>query len=549
MSPSKTSPQPLIDIHIQMKNGFDEIGLINGNFQEVGRGLGSLNASVEPGFYKVRQQVGDLEKSQIIEVSADTNGNFEFNTLAFDSALPRQGPESPVPEQEALMREPAPYSDGQPPPVQVFLWDAHPTSDESNVETRPGPQVLEQFLLRAFKGEVVYNFSQITPMEDAKGVLFVNIQVPVGVYLLVQPGLQTEHCMPLHVLENWAPQIYFRVARTPDGIMLPLDFNHASITYATHGKVLLTQELTLLEVARKALARGRVVNFSGLGADLANNNYKDPVLHLIGAHLLLLAARSKAPRSLDQLENIIESLVISLGPDFPDVIALQAGLADVQKATPVLPTNLTSPPMLKRSWDLLLHAYRDSTVLSEVMDFSYMVEPTSTWFVWSGQPLETPVEATMRNLRESLIARITPTFVLGMQRLVKWIDRDPPDVQIKKLPEAVGINAVPLIKSILEDERLINWIQLLLDRTEQDPALKDPLDKALLQTLCSAQTLYFSKRKGSESVAQDIVQSFNVPAPDLARSAMRILSSMVKAGYVELPKLMEIVEESSTRHV
>lgn len=282
-------------------------------------------------------------------------------------------------------------------------------------------------------------------------MFLVNIDVPVGTYLLVQPAEQTERCLPLHVLEKWAPQVYFRVVRDSKGAMLALDFNHASITYATHQKALHTKELTLLEVARKALARGRSVKSQALIDDLVNGNYQDPMLHLIGAHLLLLSAHSEYPESLNQLQKIVDGLIASLGTDFPDVIALQIALAQLRQEPSATDHSLTAPPILHRSWDLLLQAYRHSTIISEVMDFPYIVEPTSTWFVWSGKKLYTPTEAAINSMRQRLFSLLSPAFAIGVQNLVKWIDSSD---RIPELPSAVAGNAVPLVKAILQDETI-----------------------------------------------------------------------------------------------
>jgi hypothetical protein len=546
MSPSDDKPDGLVDIQIRTKNGFDELGLINGRFEEVESGLGTLTASVEPGFYKVRQRIGDLEQSQIIEVSSDTTTDFELNTLTFESALPLQGSEASMPEKEALMREPSPYVEGQPPPIQIFLWDPQPESQERTAPLElPGPDILKQFRLRAFKGEVECDFSKVDALPGTTGVFLVNIDVPVGTYLLVQPAERTERCMPLHVLEKWAPQVYFRVIRDSQGVMLPLDFNHSSITYVTHQQALHTKELTLLEVARKALARGRSVKSQTLVDDLVNGDYQDPLLHLIGAHLLLLSAHSESAESIQQLQKVVDGLIVSLGPNFPDVIALQVALAQLRQEP--LPTDfaLCAPPILQRSWDLLLQAYRNSTIISEVMDFPYIVEPTSTWFVWSGKTLHTPTEAAINSLRQRLLALVNTTFTVNVNKLVRWIDSS--DL-IPELPAAAADNAAPLIKAMLQDEHLIKWIQRLLDQAEQDPTLQSPLDQALLMKLCSAQTQFFAKRRGNDKVAEDIVRSFEVPAQDVASSAVRILMSLFKQGYKELPKLLEVFEAELTQN-
>jgi len=75
------------------------------------------------------------------------------------------------------------------------------------------------------------------------------------------------------------------------------------------------------------------------------------------------------------------------------------------------------------------------------MDFPYIVEPTSTWFVWSGKTLHTPTEAAINSLRQRLLALVNTTFTVNVNKLVRWIDSS--DL-IPELPAAAADNAAPL---------------------------------------------------------------------------------------------------------
>ena len=45
-----------------------ELVLVDAGRSEIARGVGSVEALVPPGFYKVRQRIGDREGSELVEV-------------------------------------------------------------------------------------------------------------------------------------------------------------------------------------------------------------------------------------------------------------------------------------------------------------------------------------------------------------------------------------------------------------------------------------------------------------------------------------------------
>jgi hypothetical protein len=111
----------------------------------------------------------------------------------------------------------------------------------------------------------------------------------------------------------------------------------------------------LVEMARIALADERKVLNDELEA-LLLLKYKDPMAGIIGAHLLLLAHEEEPTRDLRPLNVVVTNLRSLVGTEHPDVEALSLRCPDaaLRRTKPV-----TAPPLLQRSWKLLVEGTRE----------------------------------------------------------------------------------------------------------------------------------------------------------------------------------------------
>src|SRR5262245_31206985 len=81
-----------VDVRVRAQDQCAELYLLNGQRVVVAAGLGSLKAQVSPGFYKVRQRIGDVEHNEVIEVGPDASKNVvDLRPLAFPSPIPLDG--------------------------------------------------------------------------------------------------------------------------------------------------------------------------------------------------------------------------------------------------------------------------------------------------------------------------------------------------------------------------------------------------------------------------------------------------------------------------
>ena len=202
-----------------------------------------------------------------------------------------------------------------------------------------------------------------------------------------------------------------------------------------------------VEVARSALAEERSVASSTISESLFVK-FENPMLGLFGAHLMLLSREAerkaaaeerrsmskKRPRApvqfrQEQFDEVVRNLADLLGPDHPDVVALATRTSD-----PDLPAlaPVTMPPLLWRSWLLLIEASHDHPPLVPADTWRRACRPLPlrpflTWAVSGevGQDVETewrvevgrvlhgaPVrglEATRRGHRPAGIDRDSPS--------------------------------------------------------------------------------------------------------------------------------------------
>jgi hypothetical protein len=148
------------------------------------------------------------------------------------------------------------------------------------------------------------------------------------------------------------------------------------------------------EEARAALADERKVASDSLSKSLFARS-TNPMLCLFGAHLMLLAqetvengpdeqsGRVTAPVGFDQqvFDRVVGNLAELLGPHDPDVVALSTKLSEPPSPLPAL----DAPPMLWRSWILLLDASNDSADLLPLHVCRQVAKlmPMRPFLVWS----------------------------------------------------------------------------------------------------------------------------------------------------------------------
>ncbi len=217
--------------------------------------------------------------------------------------------------------------------------------------------------------------------------------VEPGSYFLRWSGTaEVEVEQTVQTVAGWQTQIFLR-QETSAGAA-DLCATRVSILMSRGGFEPESDELRRTEEARTALANERKIATETLEAIVEQSD--SPMLALYGAHLMLLTRdprqfrtardRPQAATRFDEprFARIVSRLQDDLGRDHPDVVALSTQLSgrSRRRVRPV-----SAPPMLSRSWLLLLAASSDTPALvsREVWERAVAPMPLYPFLIWATQ--------------------------------------------------------------------------------------------------------------------------------------------------------------------
>lgn len=268
--------------------------------------------------------------------------------------------------------------------AQIFLCSRRWSTPEVELDDRTKAPDLS---LHQSSGETIVDLGASGRGEPSlkDPMLSATVEVDPGAYLLRwrdPSGVTAEQSV--EAVKGWQTQVFL--------LEDAKDETHQSIS------VLMGQggfdwndpNARLAEDARIALADERRVATRAI-TDALFAKVENPMLSLFGAHLMLLARDDAWDQAY--FDGVVEKLAGLLGPDQPDVVALatQSGHRPITKLEPV-----TSPPMLWRSWLLLIEASNDRPDLlpDETWRPLLQVVPVRPFLAWS--PLEDEEQAFER---------------------------------------------------------------------------------------------------------------------------------------------------------
>jgi hypothetical protein len=259
------------------------------------------------------------------------------------------------------------------------------------------------FRLLGADGAVLVNFDQDAEHNVADGFMAARVDVAVGSYALAYESRRERLCIALPTTANWTLQVYLQILPSvAGGIEMRPDFLDVALIFdpTDMGFTPWARSLNTIETVRRGLIEGRNYVDTSNMHEMLSGKYQNPMLGLYGAHLLLL----ESPIDMDRLRIVIDNTATLLGHSYPDVIALSWAFQRLA-GQPVSPAfanfkgamgQLTGPPLLARSWDLLLDAARevDSSLLSSSPVFRVADDLVSqgvylTWRSAVQEPAET----------------------------------------------------------------------------------------------------------------------------------------------------------------
>jgi hypothetical protein len=372
---------------LRINSGRDtQILLIGSDLQVIQRSIGSLEADVPTGFYKIKLERGGGTLEQLIELKNDEN-----RSLTVDK-FPAIAPLQPLlgndwvlienmcralmpPFPPALMGVKPPP--GPPPPGVLVL--AH-----CGLEDGPGADPLAGLRVTRWDSNLpVGTAAPPGPPIRAAGELWQALWLPLepGCYLLEITDASQCVLQSVLVAPCWQTRVFVRRQKWRSRADAPNEEHHrrewidVSIQMAAGGaQVPYSDHYETVEVARNALELRRPIFVSdGLIGEMLYGKFDNPIAGLTGLHLFLEALeRSKAPASevdpsrelkidaysAGRADAIVEEAIGNLHkllcddegqhPEPSDLIALRLRGGLMHTPTPVV-----DPPMLWASWDWL----------------------------------------------------------------------------------------------------------------------------------------------------------------------------------------------------
>jgi hypothetical protein len=420
-APPSSPPSPK-QVRLEVRPGSDvaEVFLIDERLRLAARGVGKLKAQVPAGAYVVKVQIGADTVEQRVDLDRD-------RTLEFGRELPIA---SPAPftgttrshefHQKAIAEQggaaPLRHGAGARILLTARRWSSKdpPPALSAPVSTSPARGVS----LWTSRGKLVADLDEVgRGMRDTWDPCVTRaIEVDPGTYTLRWPaGHDGEAEQTLVAVRNWQTQV-FLLRDASGGGDERLDI---AVLMARGGFAPDNTMLRLAEEVRLALADERQIGSETVTQSVFAK-FDDPIMGLMGAHLMLLAheaeqragrraktggGRPSAPVRFDKrlYDEVVENLLGLLGPAHPDVVALatQANAALLARCKPA-----AVPPMFWRSWPLLVDAsYERPALLSAKAAWWRLAEtfPTRPYLVWPRpENIATRRAAVMRKVQEAV---------------------------------------------------------------------------------------------------------------------------------------------------
>jgi hypothetical protein len=342
-------------LRVNAKDSLAEISVVDSRFNTVASNLGELRADLPPGIYKLRWSSSLSTESRLLEITGEESDVIEIfaDQPAINTSVPLHSsrfgcidrPEELV---ELSVSNPILGADS---PCQILVFLRDPEQTESSFP-------VESVTLHTADGNelVALSAGRIDRQERYAGLV---IGVDPGVYRLrVDTGPLGPYDMFVFSSEGWQTQIFLTcddfywqsdVIRRPSLRTASVLMGRVGIPFNPK-----SDDARLAELALGALLARRDVIEARDMRGLLYGKFEDPMLGIYGAHLLLLRSKLNRP----QFEIVLGNLRSLVGP-VPDWQALALLLGSSKRKRSQRATfgpYEGMPPMLVRSWDLMVGA-------------------------------------------------------------------------------------------------------------------------------------------------------------------------------------------------
>jgi hypothetical protein len=381
---SVSDPSDHVSLGIRAADEATEIFVVDSESKLAGRGVGHLELSLEPGVYLVKVLSGfEVQKQEYVALrpgSPPIIKEYHAEELQFTSSAPLiHTAKTHEIHQQAASRECDQVHShvGQGSWIYIFIRDLDDSQPQS-----PLSHPAEGLTLHDLAGNIIADFSTSSQNELGQSPwVAYNVALNPGPYrfhLKLLSGQRVEQT--IIASPGWQTQVYMLLrAYDPTDPQRRADLPSAAIFYSPDHRFSPDDpELRLAELARLALARGRKVLSEEL-RQMLRVKLRNPMLGIFGAHLLL----DDHKPDVDLFQAVVENLRSLLGRQHPDVEALALRLPQ-----PSSDYVFNAPPMLRRSWSLVLgatihqpHLVPPDSLAAQVAGRLWSDGP---WLLWTG---------------------------------------------------------------------------------------------------------------------------------------------------------------------
>lgn len=410
-----------------------EVFLIDHRLALVERAVGALETRQPAGVYCVKVQQGRDAEERMILLTKDTK--IKIKPPAFASPAPLSGTARTHEYHTDAAREHSRKIDHKlGKGATIFLLARYWTGQTPSPDADASPEHPAKGLsLATFDGQRIVEIEDVAKCQSgSEAWAAATIAVNPGAYVLrsrMRRGTVIEQT--LVAIQGWQTQVFLlrkppHMRRSePSQATLISEMSNLSILMSKHGFVSNDKGMQFTDKARVALADERPVFVEELDRML-RGKFKNPMLGIFGAHLMLLASKRAASKATegarqerlgvktadpqlpepqfdqDLFDEVIINLRNLLRDDHPDVeaLSLKCGNPALRSKQPFV-----IPPMLGRSWSLIVEASNEHRGIlpPNIWNRVAMRSPTQPFFSWLS-PTEAPEirSAYLEELRDQV---------------------------------------------------------------------------------------------------------------------------------------------------
>jgi hypothetical protein len=410
-SSGATDSPTTVQLVVSTGDAAAEIFVVDAQLRLCDRGIGKLESWLAPGIYKVKVRTG-LSTQEEYVVLRDVPVQKAFLPLSFSTPVPLVNTaKSHEYHQQAAVDQSQQIHvrAGQGSTIFVFARDWTPLSEVKPASARSWTHPGAGLKLKSMSGAVIADIEQdsvtslqMDPDRSHDSWAACTIEVDPGAYRLSVQTPDGEFEQTIVAPPNWHVHVFllqhaYGVDQKDEDsqVQTRSDLAGAAIMLSQAQKFTPNgDEARLVELARLGLMERRKVLSVELRQMMALK-FTDPMLGIFAGHLIL----ADPSPDLDLLSTVVGNLRSLLQYPHPDVEALALKLAN----GPVLEVSV--PPMLRRSWSIILDASVDETASvtrgSMAADIIGRISAVDPWLIWS-QPATTQADREEHEVQDSV---------------------------------------------------------------------------------------------------------------------------------------------------